>query len=799
MYPSKPLVWGTLLPLNALVVLVLLTLPSPTTAETPALIPRVAPSIPARTTLGPMHDPGSIVLKFSEGWTGVRLKANPSPSLKLSSPHIGLLNGVLKSHSLGIGDFHRLFTRPERELDAERETAQRRSGRALADLNLYYRIDLPDGVDAARLCDDLNALPFVELAQPSPRPAPPPRDIPPSTPDFTSQQQYREGGVPPEYAGIPGITHVQGIGVTDVMSIPGWDGSGLTVVDIEYTWVLDHEDLELPAHANIDAATAIDPFPDEGSHGSAVLGVIGARDNGYGVTGISPGATLRVAPQYTVEHLFNIERAISLATGVLRPGDVILLENQICVCELVCDDATDEGFGPSEYFQPVYDATATATALGITVVAAAGNGGVDLDSSRCGGKFDRSVRDSRAILVGAGDSTDRSRRLFSTYGSRVDVQGWGDSVVTTGYGDLFDPQDVRQRYTSIFGGTSSAASIVTGAVLSIQGIARAAGLPPLSPKGVRSLLVRTGTAQGGDRTEHIGPLPNLPAAVDELLRESRLLPLVRRASHPAQQGFIRIINHSAVRGRVFIVGIDDAGSEYGAIEVFVDALASVHLNSQDLENGNPSKELYGGLGVGEGDWRLRLSSTLDIEPLSYMRTADGFVTKMQQLVPAADYRFHHVRFFNPGENRSTVSYLRLINVDGGPVTVTIEGRDDAGEPAPGGAVHLTLEPGQARTLSAQALESGEAGLIGRLGDGDGKWQLFISASGELRAMSLLQSATGHLTNLSTASECGPGESEQCDPSLICGQAFTCVDGLLYPTTCGPSNCDTPVNTCHEMR
>ena len=35
----------------------------------------------------------------------------------------------------------------------------------------------------------------------------------------------------------------------------------------------------------------------------------------------------------------------------------------------------------------------------------------------------------------------------------------------------------------------------------------------------------------------------------------------------------------------------------------------------------------------------------------------------------------------------------------------------------------------------------------------------------------------------------------CDPSLMCGQAITCVDGQWYPTTCGPANCDAPMGPC----
>jgi len=51
--------------------------------------------------------------------------------------------------------------------------------------------------------------------------------------------------------------------------------------------------------------------------------------------------------------------------------------------------------------------------------------------------------------------------------------------------------------------------------------------------------------------------------------------------------------------------------------------------------------------------------------------------------------------------------------------------------------------------------------------------------------------------------CGPDNCDEpigpcdviCDPSLICGEALTCVEGLIYPTTCGPANCDAPLGPC----
>ena len=219
------------------------------------------------------------------------------------------------------------------------------------------------------------------------------------------------------------------------------------------------------------------------------------------------------------------------------------------------------------------------------------------------------------------------------------------------------------------------------------------------------------------------------------------------ASNPHREGFARIINHSDETGTVRLVGIDDAGSEHGPVEFTLEARSTMHFNSRDLEEGNALKELFGKLGEGAGEWRLRLESDLAIEALSYVRDGDGFVTAMHERVPAQE-RQHHVRFFNPGSNTSQVSLLRLINPTEDEVEVTIEGRDDAGEPAPDGEVRLTLESGEARTVTAQELEGGADELIGSLGDGEGKWQLFVSADASIEVMNLLQSPMGSLANLS---------------------------------------------------
>src|SRR3989304_14631 len=62
--------------------------------------------------------------------------------------------------------------------------------------------------------------------------------------------------------------------------LPGGDGSGVRITDIEYGWQLTHEDLSKGATAIVIAGNSSD-----NDHGTAVLGEMAADRNGFGVTG----------------------------------------------------------------------------------------------------------------------------------------------------------------------------------------------------------------------------------------------------------------------------------------------------------------------------------------------------------------------------------------------------------------------------------------------------------------------------------------------------------------------------------
>ena len=203
-------------------------------------------------------------------------------------------------------------------------------------------------------------------------------------------------------------------------------------------------------------------------------------------------------------------------------------------------------------------------------------------------------------------------------------------------------------------------------------------------------------------------LAGLAAAAQEGREHS--VPLFMSATDPdGRQGFLRIVNHSDRSGAVQIYGIDDAGDRRGPVELSMDALETVHVNSNDIEDGNAAKGLSGGLGAGEGDWRLLLyGGGLDIEPLAYIRTTtDGFLTSMHDVVRETALR-HRVPIFNPGSNDQQRSLLRLVNPGDAAANVTVTGRDDTGaNPADGARV--TIPAGAAVTLSAQDLEAAPGG------------------------------------------------------------------------------------------
>lgn len=386
---------------------------------------------------------------------------------------------------------------PEKLLDMERQAMQRTGkGSSVAKLNniVELYIDNPTNERLFALATELEKINKVEYCTLiSAEPVRPPGDIMPVTPLFENMQTYvgMASGVNMDYA------HAMGL-----------KGEGINIRDIEYGFNKQHEEFN-----DVNAAIApgmivsgeVDPsFPE---HGTAVFGVIYADRGDYGISGMANEANEILL--YTEFSQFGYNRiyAISEALENSVAGDVVIYELQM-------PGPTGE-YCPAEYDNVVWDLTKAASDAGIIIVAAAGNGSENLDDFTY--NFYNARGDSGAIIVGAGSDDEFHDRLwFSTYGERVDVQGWGQGVFTTGYGDAMAiGGDFNQNYTN-FSGTSSATPIVASCVIVLQSYCHQLTGQYLTGPQMRELLKATGTPQGSFEEGNIGPLPNMEAAIIEL-------------------------------------------------------------------------------------------------------------------------------------------------------------------------------------------------------------------------------------------------------------------------------------------
>jgi hypothetical protein len=388
----------------------------------------------------------------------------------------------------------RQFTRPANGLQAERTLAERNIGEELPDLTQFFTLPVADYGAACELLQTMRTNRLVEVVYARPLPVRPP------TPDFTSYQTYFASSA------------LNGYDVVYARTRPGGDGSQARLIDIEYQWVLGHEDLQKNL-TNILWGTQYTNFgPD---HGTAALGISAAINNNYGMTGIIYSGRIDMICSTDSGGNWVLADAINQATSLTAPGDVILLEQQGYNSAL-------NNYCPVEYYPDVYSAIANATALNRVIIEPAGNGSLNLDDPAWGGIFQRATRDSGAIMVGAGTAATQSRCSFSCYGSRVDIQGWGDgSVATLGYGDLYGWSETNY-YTLTFSGTSSASALSAGVAALVQSCARASYGFPLPAIMLRSNLVQNGYPQTYGVAGNIGPLPNLS---NTMVAADALLPL----------------------------------------------------------------------------------------------------------------------------------------------------------------------------------------------------------------------------------------------------------------------------------
>ena len=397
----------------------------------------------------------------------------------------------------------------------------------------------------------------------------PPADIPPTTSNYQAQQGYigANPGVNMQYA---------------------WDnfqtGTGITIRNIEYGINLNHEEF-VGTGASI--ATGMNISTDAGldytEHGTCVFGVVYANKGTYGVSGLAHGATAMILYPEWQQSGYSRINAVTQAVANAQTGDVIIYEMQ--------DTGQNGEYVVAEINQVVYDLTVAGNAIGAIIVAAAGNGSQNLDGAYYTSYMNRG--DSGAIIVGGGSSnTSHSKLYFSTYGSRVNVQGWGQNVYTTGYipelnGFKFS-NDFNQSYTPLFNGTSSATPIVASCVAVLQSYHHSLTGTYLTALQMRSILQETGIPQTSTFQGNIGPFPNMQSAMQKVYNDyllevkSNTKPTFSIAPNPATN-FLNIVASPEFSEGSLVAVYNNLGQK----------VLSAHLNQQaQIDVSNLAKGVY---------------------------------------------------------------------------------------------------------------------------------------------------------------------------------------------------------------
>ncbi len=259
-----------------------------------------------------------------------------------------------------------------------------------------------------------------------------------------------------------------------------------------------------PNTGGINEATAYPGrWADSHYHGTHVAGIIGARDNGVGTVGVAPGVRLWAVRVFQGESgsesalICGLDWAIATHSNSNPDIDVInmsiqgpRIDTQEDCTQILNDPRGD----------PIHQGVCRATAIGITVVAAAGNQGFDANNSSPGG-YDQVISvgamtdyDGSGWGLAGNSGCEPSERddtygSYSNFGREIDIVAPGTCVEST-WPSASGAATVRLT------GTSMAAPHVTGAVARYL-----ADHPNTSPDRMRQLVRAAGRMDWNARSD----------------------------------------------------------------------------------------------------------------------------------------------------------------------------------------------------------------------------------------------------------------------------------------------------------
>ena len=394
-------------------------------------------------------------------------------------------------------------------MDAQRvQELMKRPKAAMTPRNLlhFFFMACPPGVDLAAVINALQQIAEIEMAYVAP----------------IGSSPWGAAGPTGRNPDLPNQKYVEpsrwGIDAKFAWTVPGGDGTGQEMIELELGWTLNHVEL---AHLGIGAPLLGTIINAERFHGTGVLGIICMGDNdtlGVGITpNLKPGAVNVVSWDNILD---NLLKAIAFAADHLSKGGTV--KGFVLILEVQLKEGGVGPWFPCEVDPFVRQNIKLATALDVVVVEAAGNGSQNLDKYKNPegkfifkrkGRHKDDLDDSGAIMVGAAryDLNSAgvprwSRQFGSNYGSRIDCFAAGEGIFTAGSANAGDLNGKENN----FGSTSGATAIVAGAALATQGMYEAKTGGRFLPAELRELLSKPANGTPSRSTaDKIGVMPDL--------------------------------------------------------------------------------------------------------------------------------------------------------------------------------------------------------------------------------------------------------------------------------------------------
>lgn len=266
-----------------------------------------------------------------------------------------------------------------------------------------------------------------------------------------------------------GVEHV---GALDV-HLEGNTGAGVKIAILDSGIDYDHPEFNPSNIEGYSFAGYTDDYWDDHGHGTAVAGIIAARDNTQGVIGIAPGATIVAVKVHSAMGYGSTSDVIAALEWIYEynfdnPNDKIRITNSSF--GKACGDYVIASTLQAAYDNLYYS--------GVLNIAAAGNSGNKQGTGNnvwCPAGYDR-------VVAVAAIKPDNKRTTNSSTGPAVELSAPGQNILTTVPGTESN-EEGRLGY---FSGTTVAAAHVTGVAALVW-----AENPDLTNEEVREILQLT--------------------------------------------------------------------------------------------------------------------------------------------------------------------------------------------------------------------------------------------------------------------------------------------------------------------